>query len=57
LIEHNRILQTPLIARVLERYCEDADNLLDVLNKLDTQAMAGKVVKYWRELAGTTKEN
>ena len=46
LIKHNRTLQTPLIASILERYYEDADNLLDVLNKLDTQAMTRKVVKY-----------
>ena len=56
LIEHNSTLQTPLIGSTLDRCREDTNNLLDILKKLDTEATAGKVAKYWKALAGVTKE-
>jgi hypothetical protein len=56
LIEHNSALQTPLIGSVLDRCREDTNNLLGILKKLDTEATARKVVKYWTALLGVTKE-
>lgn len=56
LIENNPSLQTPLIASVLTRARADANQLFDILTKIDAQPTAGKVVKYWKALEGVTKE-
>jgi N-terminal domain on NACHT_NTPase and P-loop NTPases len=56
LIEHNPSLQTPLIASVLTRARADADQLFEILTKIDAQPSAGKVVKYWKALEGITRE-
>lgn len=56
LIEHNPSLQTPLIASVLARARAEADQLFEILTKIDAQPTAGKVVKYWKALEGVTKE-
>jgi hypothetical protein len=56
LIEYNPSLQTPLIASVLTRARADADQLFEILTKIDAQPTAGKVVKYWKTLEGVTKE-
>jgi len=56
LIEHNPSLQTTLIASVLSTCHGDAAQLLQILRKIDTQAPAGKVVKYWKALEGVIKE-
>jgi hypothetical protein len=45
-----------LIASVLATRYGDADQRLDILNKIDVQPTAGKVVKYWKALEGVTKE-
>jgi hypothetical protein len=49
-------LQTPLIDSVLVKCLDDANSLLDILKKLDTDVSAGKVVKYWKVLRGVTKK-
>jgi hypothetical protein len=56
LIEHNPTLQTPLISSVLATCHGDADQLLGIWKKIDTQPTAGKVAKYWKALEGATKE-
>ena len=56
LVEHNTALQTPLIGSVLKRCLEDAGSLLEILKKLDSDASAGRAVKYWKALGGVTKE-
>jgi hypothetical protein len=56
LIQHNPSLQTSLIASVLNRARADADQLFEILTKIDAQLTAGKVVKYWKALEGVTKE-
>jgi hypothetical protein len=56
LIEHNPSPQIPLIASVLTRAHADADQLFEILTKIDAQPTAGKVVKYWKALEGVTKE-
>jgi hypothetical protein len=56
LIQHNPSLQTPLIASVLTRARADADQLFEILTKIDAQPSAGKVVKYWKALEGITRE-
>jgi hypothetical protein len=56
LIQHNSSLQTPLVDSVLGTCLEDANNLLGILKKLDTDTSVGKVVKYWKTLGGVTKE-
>lgn len=56
LIEHNPSLQTPLIASVLAGACANADQLFEILTKIDRQPTDGKVAKYWKALEGITKE-
>ncbi len=56
LIEHNPSLQTPLIASVLARARAEADQLFEILKKIDAQPTPGKMVKYWKALEGVTKE-
>jgi hypothetical protein len=56
LIEHNPSLQTPLIASILTGARADADQLFEILTKIDAQPTAGKVVKYWKALEGVIKE-
>jgi hypothetical protein len=56
LIEHNSTLQTPLMTSVLAACHGDADQLLDILKKIDIQPIAGMATKCWKALVGVTKE-
>jgi hypothetical protein len=45
-----------LIGGILTRYFENANNLLDILEKLVIYIAAGKLVKYWKALGRVIKE-
>ena len=57
LIEDNCALQTPLVDTVLAGCVEGTKSLLEILKKLDADASAARVVKYWKALEGITKES